>query len=167
MPAQPAWFHRLDAILETLRGMSASHLDRLAVEKLFGVRERRARQLMAGLAGLRVGNAVAVSRLALIERLEQTMASGIFEWERNRRARLIEELDRSRRVMAGRNVHIKSPANVVELRFANLCQDIFLRPGELRIEFHGAEDLATKLFELANAISNDWLSFAAMVEEWP
>ena len=43
MPAQPAWFHRLDEILETLRAMECSHLDRLAVQKLFGVRERRAR----------------------------------------------------------------------------------------------------------------------------
>ena len=59
MPSQPAWFHRLNEILETLRGMESSHLDRLAVQKLFGVRERRARQLMAGLTGLRAGNASA------------------------------------------------------------------------------------------------------------
>jgi hypothetical protein len=37
MPAQPAWFHRLLPILETLRGME------------------RARQIIAGLDGLRVG----------------------------------------------------------------------------------------------------------------
>jgi len=28
MPAQPAWFHRLDEILETLQGMESTHLDR-------------------------------------------------------------------------------------------------------------------------------------------
>ena len=68
MPAQRAWFHRLDEILSALRSMTSTHLDRAAVEKLFRVRQRRARQIMAGLEGLRVGNAAAVSREALIAR---------------------------------------------------------------------------------------------------
>ena len=37
MPAQPAWFHRLDEILTALRSIEST---RLAVERLFGVRER-------------------------------------------------------------------------------------------------------------------------------
>src|ERR1035437_5521397 len=102
MPAQPTWFHRLDEILETLRGMESSHLDRQAVQKLFGVRERRARQLMAGLPGLRAGNAFAASRLALIARLEETAAGALFQWETNRRARVVEDLDRTRRHPAAR-----------------------------------------------------------------
>ena len=106
MPYQPAWFHRLDEILETLRGMESSHLDRLAVQKLFGVRERRARQLMAGLPGLRAGNAFAASRLALIARLEETAQGGLFQWETNRRARVDEELDRTRRQLVARRVRI-------------------------------------------------------------
>ena len=61
MPAQPAWFHRLDEILADLRSMTSTHLDRAAVEKLFRVRQRRARQIMAGLEGLRVGNPAAPS----------------------------------------------------------------------------------------------------------
>ena len=40
MPAQPAWFHRLDEILGALRSIESTRLDRLAVERLFGVRER-------------------------------------------------------------------------------------------------------------------------------
>ena len=78
MAAQPAWFHRLDEILGALRSMTSTHLDRAAVEKLFRVRQRRARQIMAGLEGLRVGNAAAVSREALIARLERTVAAGVF-----------------------------------------------------------------------------------------
>ena len=64
VPAQPAWFHRLDEILADLRSMTSTHLDRAAVEKLFRVRQRRARQIMAGLEGLRVGNAAPVRRTA-------------------------------------------------------------------------------------------------------
>ena len=43
MPSQPACFHRLDEILSALRPMTSAHLDRAAVEKLFRVRQRRAR----------------------------------------------------------------------------------------------------------------------------
>ena len=75
MPAQPACFHRLDEILASLRAMTSTRLDRAAVEKLFRVPQRRARQIMADLEGLRAGNAPVVSRAALIVRLEQMVAS--------------------------------------------------------------------------------------------
>ena len=77
MPSQPAWFNRLDEILGAMRSMTSTHLDHAAVEKLFRVRQRRARQIMAVFEGLRVGNAAAVSREALIARLEQTASSGV------------------------------------------------------------------------------------------
>ena len=70
MPSQPSWFHRLEEILGALRSVTSTRLDRAAVEKLFRVRQRRARQIMADLEGLRTGNAAAVSRAALIARLE-------------------------------------------------------------------------------------------------
>ena len=47
----------------------------------------------------------------------------------------------------------------------DLSGDIALKPGELRIEFYGAEDLAAKLFELSQAMANDWQAFARAVEE--
>ena len=74
--------------------MTSTHLDRAAVEKLFRVRQRRARQIMAGLEGLRVGNAA---------------------------------------------------ADVRERRLEDLSAGIALRPGELRVVFSAAEDLAAKL----------------------
>ena len=55
MPSKPSWFHRLPEILDVLTHMDASHLDRQAVEKLFRVGPRRARQWMAGLPGIRAG----------------------------------------------------------------------------------------------------------------
>ena len=42
MPAQPAWFHRLEEIFSALRSMTSTRLDRLAVEKLFRVCGSRA-----------------------------------------------------------------------------------------------------------------------------
>ena len=101
MPSQPACFHRLEEVLGALRSMTSTHLDLAAVEKLFRVRQRRARQIMAGLEGLRVGNAAAVSREALIARLERPPAAGVFQWEGNRRARVVEALDLARQPAGG------------------------------------------------------------------
>jgi hypothetical protein len=44
-----------------------------------------------------------------------------------------------------------------------------LKPGELRIESFGAEDLADKLFDLSHAMANDWSAFTWVVkdEAWP
>ena len=71
MPAKPAWFPRIGSILADLRVLNSDYLDRKAVERIFGVRQRRARQLMGGLPTLQIGNALAIPRSALIERLEQ------------------------------------------------------------------------------------------------
>ena len=40
MPSKPTGFHRLPEILDVLRSMDASHLDRQGVETLFGVGPR-------------------------------------------------------------------------------------------------------------------------------
>jgi hypothetical protein len=54
----------------------------------------------------KVGNAFAADRGALIGRLEATATAGPFQWEMNRRARIVDELDRTRRIMAERRVRI-------------------------------------------------------------
>lgn len=167
MPAQPAWFHRLKEILEELRGLEISHLDRLAVQKLFRVHERRARQIMAGLPALQVGNAVAVERQALLQRFENTAAGDRFQWETTRRAKLVDDLDRIRRDLAATRVPIPAAADVRDRSGGELPDGIELRPGELRIQFDGAEDLAAKLFELSQAMSNDWHAFAQALEDPP
>jgi hypothetical protein len=165
LPAHPTWFHRLDSILEELRSLEVAYLDRLALQKLFRVRERRARQIMAGLPSLQVGNAVAVERRALIGRLENIAAGDRFQYEITRRARLVEDLERTRRQLAARQVRVPAAADVRDRSFRDLGAGIELRPGELRIQFYGAEDLAAKLFELSQAMANDWQAFARAVEE--
>jgi hypothetical protein len=164
MPAQPAWFHRLDEILGELSELKTSHLDRLSVQKLFGVRERRARQLMAGLPCLQVGNAIAVERQALIHRLLNTAGGERFQWEISRRERVSQSLETVRRHLAARRVPLPTPADVRDRMVRDLGPGIELRAGELRLQFCGAEDLAAKLFELSQAMANDWDAFKTLVE---
>ena len=111
---------------------------------------------MAGLAGIRAGNAAVISRLALIERMRETAASGVYQWEVRRRGRVVEELERTRRELAARRVQIPVSPDAAHRRFGNLPETIDLRPGELRIAFSDAEDLAAKLWELSQAMAHDW-----------
>jgi hypothetical protein len=48
---------------------------------------------------------------------------------------------------------------VREREVSGLGEGIDLQPGELRVHFIGAEDLAAKLFELSHAMANDWEAF--------
>ena len=47
------------------------------------------------------------------------------------------------------------PAAVAAQKLADLPAGVHLRPGELRIEFNGAEELLQRLYELSQAILND------------
>jgi hypothetical protein len=165
MPPQPAWFHRVKEILAHLRSLDANYIDRHAVEKLFNVRERRARQIMAGLPCLQVGNAVAVDRDALISRLENTAAGDRFQWEVSRRARIAQTLESIRKQAAAQRVQIPAASDVRDRVVRDLSSGIELSTGELRIRFTGPEDLAGKLFELSQAMANDWDGFVERIEE--
>ena len=116
---------------------------------------------MAGLPCLQIGNAVGVSRPALIERLEATKVGNRFQWEVARRTRVAVSLETLRKNFAARQVQVPAPAGARDRLFDNMSPEIEVRPGELRICFAGAEDLAAKLFELSQAMANDWDRFAA------
>lgn len=62
-------------------------------------------------------------------------------------------------------MRIPAAADVEERRVRDLSGDIALKPGELRIEFFGVEDLAAKLFALSQAMANDWRAFSEAVED--
>ena len=102
---------------------------------------------MTGLPGIRVGNAAAISRLALIERMRETAASGVYQWAVARRVQIPV-----------------SPAGA-HRRFGDLPEAIRLSEGGLRMAFSGAEDLAAKLVELSQAMPHDWTGFMRTVEE--
>jgi hypothetical protein len=164
MPAQSTWFHRLNEILSELRSLQTLYLDRQAVEQIFGVRERRARQLMAGLPCLQIGNAVGVSRQALVERVENIAVGQHCQWELRRRARVSEAVDTMRRQAAARRVVVPALTDVHDRTLSDLPSGVELRRGELCIQFGSAEDLAAKLFELSQAMANDWQAFVTAVD---
>lgn len=78
---------------------------------------------------------------------------------------MVEDLDRTRRQLAARRVRIPAAGDVEERRLRDLSRDIALKPGELRIEIYGAEDLAAKLLKLSKAMANDWADFARAIND--
>ena len=102
---------------------------------------------------------------ALIERMRETAASGVYQWEVARRGRAVEELGRTRREIAACRVQIPAAPDRAHRRFGDLPEAIRLSEGELRMAFSGAEDLAAKLVDLSQAMPHDWNGFMRTVEE--
>ena len=140
MPSQPFWHVRLDAILAQLRGLDAEYVDRQAIERIFGVGERRARQLMGGCNAIKVGNAMAIRRTSLLERLESASVA----------------VSKSSRILNARGLD----GHVAPIR-QKLPPGFHLTEGELRVFFISPTELAAKLSAAAAAITADWDAFAA------
>ena len=64
----------------------------------------------------------------------------------------------------GRQVRIPVLPAVREQRLADLPAGIHFQPGELRIEFRNTEALLRRLFELSQAILNDYQRFEEAIE---
>ena len=115
--------------------------------------------------GYQAGRTFLVDRVELIRALRR-IARGDYEWELARRTKLAKEIERTRKLLPGRQVEIVVPAEVAEQRIDDLPAGVHLRPGELRlrIEFNGTEDLLRRLFELSQAIVNDYQRFEEICE---
>ena len=157
MPAQPTWFPRLSEILAELRALEkAPYIDRQAFEKLFGIRDRRARVLMSRFAGTQIGNAWAVDRRHLIQALERIQRGEDFQYEHRRRQRVANAYEEAKREHPARQVQIPVTRESLGRTLPSLPSGIELGPGELRLRFSSFEDFLTKLFELGQAVQNDF-----------
>ena len=167
LPAQPSWIHRLPEISDRLREVEVPFLDRRLIEKLFGIRPRRAQLLMRSFAGYRAGNSRVIDRTALLARLEELERGEEVAYERRRRVKVVEALEQAHEELAGRRVQIRVDPEVFRRQIAELPEGIRLTRGELRIRFDGPQELLSRLFELSQAILNDYQRFEEMVRPDP
>ncbi len=157
MPMRKTWLHRVPEILKDLSGMQVPVVDRAVFEKVFGVRRRRAIQLLHFFGGYLAGQTFLVDRLALIGQLELLQAGAEFIREERRKQRLTEALDAAR-------IRIPVEPGLKDRRLCDLPEGIHLQPGSLRVDFCKAEDLLAKLFELSKAAANDFEAFRGAAE---
>ena len=135
---------------------SIEQLDLHAIEAIFQVHDRRARALLARFGGRRSGNGWIISRLDLIAALEQLQRGEEFQYDLRRRRRVAEIYQEAKRLLPARQVVIAAPAESTERTLTSLPPGIRISPNELRIEFSGFQDLLGKLFELSQAVQNDF-----------
>ena len=159
MPAKARWLLRVPEILAELSVLDVPVVDRAVCERLFGLRRRRAIDLIRGFGGYQAGRTFLMDRPKLIERLEQIRDSPDFKMEWRRKERLTERLDAMRRLQAGARVAIAVEPETLSQRLPDLPEGVGLSPGALHIQFQSPEELLSKLFALAQAITNDYEAF--------
>jgi hypothetical protein len=162
MPMKKTWLLRLTEIREELTAMQVPVVDRAIFERLFGVRRRRAIQLLHYFDGYQSGRTFLIDRLSLIEQLAPLEASAEFAVEQRRRQRLVESLEKPRRSRAGARVIIP----VTAVHNGTLLPDgVQLDCGTLRVEFAEVRDLLAKLYAIAQAAAADFEAFRAAAEK--
>jgi hypothetical protein len=165
MPAQPSWFPRLSEILAELRSLEQiPYLDRQAFERLFHVRDRRARVLMSRFGGLQIGNAWVIDRQELIRALETIQRGEDFQWEQWRRRRIAAFYQEAEREHPARQVQIPVKRESLDHTLTSLPSGVELDANELRIRFSSFEEFLTKLFEVGQAVQNDFENFNRFFE---
>ena len=142
--------------------MKVPVVDRAVFERLFGVRRRRAIQLLHYFNGYQSGRTFLIDRVSLIEQLAPLEASADFALEHHRRQRLVESLDKLRRSRAGTSVVIRVEAGT--RNGAGLPAGVQFEPGLLRVAFDDVRDLLAKLYGVSRAAAADFESFRAAAE---
>src|ERR1700676_3183787 len=158
MPAKAAWLLQIPEILAHLEVFDLPVLDRAIIEHLFGLRRRRAIELMHLFGGYQAGRTCLIDRRRLIDHLRSLAEGEDFKGAAR------SELDQFRWSEAAMRVKIPVQPDVRSRRMADLSAGVALEAGHLHIEFSGTEDLLTKLFELSQAAANDFDRFRAASE---
>jgi hypothetical protein len=162
MPAKPFWFLRVSEITSELRQLTVPVVDRAIVEELFRLKRRQAIELMHRFGGYQAGRTFLIDRAHLIQRLQELASGAEFEFEVCRRERLGEYLEDMRRQRRAIQVRFPVAREAFSRKVRDLPDGVLLRPGRLEVDFKGTEDLLTKLFDLAQAASNDFERFESI-----
>jgi hypothetical protein len=164
MPAKAQWLLQIPEIVSLLETFNVPVVDRAIIERLFGLRRRRAIELLHRFGGFEAGRTFLVDRHLLIEHLRHLADGEEFQGESRRRERLDHTVEQLRRSQVAARVKISVQPDVFSRKFADVSPGVALEAGHLHIAFSGTEDLLTKLFELSQAASNDFDGFRAAAE---
>ena len=165
MPPKPQWFQRLPEIIEEVSALTVPVVDRAILEKIFQLKRRATINLMARFGGYQVGKTYLVDQQKLIALLTEIQQGEDYQFEIRRRERVLDLLDKARKQRAAVAVSVPVEPDVYQRIIPELPEGVSLKPGELTITAESAEDLLRKLFELAQAISNDFDRFRQVVED--
>jgi hypothetical protein len=99
-------------------------------------------------------------REGLIAHLKRLAAGDEAHYERRRRQKLAQVLERLRQeALARPQVLVEAPAAVLSQEFANLPDGVSVSPGAIAIKFSSPSEALQRLLALAMAIGNDFSEF--------
>ena len=159
MPAKPEWLLRLPDIRAELEHLDVPVVDRAGIERIFGLKRRRAIELLHQFGGYQAGRTFLLDRARLLEALKSLESREDYTAEKRRRERLRDVLEASREHLILTRVQIPVRAAAVRPSLDRLAPGVLLLPGILSIEFRHPIELLEKLYGLAQALTHDFEKF--------
>ena len=161
MPAKPRWLLAIPDAIRQLEQLDRDLLIRRDLERLFGVSKVRATALMTAFGAGRTGHLLTLPRAALLRQLRRHRTLAPFRGEETRRDRVVTAIRQAR--LTG--IRVAVPSEALEARLSGLPDGVSVEPGRIEVRFSGAQDAVGRLFALAQALTNDYEQFEALVEE--
>ena len=163
MSAKAEWLLRLPEIRAELEHLAVPIVDRAGIERIFGLRRRRAIELMHQFGGYQAGRTFLLDRARLLEALQSLESREDYSVEKRRRERLGDVVEASREHLMSMRVRIPVRAAAARASLDRLAPGVVLLPGILTIEFRHPIELLEKLYGLAQAIANDFEKFEGLL----
>jgi hypothetical protein len=163
MPAKPEWLLRLPEIRAELDYLAVPIVDRAGIERIFGLKRRRAIELLHQFGGYQAGRTFLLDRARLLEALQSLESGEDYTAEKRRRERLGDVVEASREHLISTRVRIPVRAAAARASLDRLAPGVLLMPGMLSIEFRHPVELLEKLYGLAQAISHDFEKFEELL----
>ena len=120
MPAKALWLLQIPEIVSLLETFDVPVVDRAIIERLFGLRRRRAIELLHRFGGYQAGRTFLIDRRLLIEHLRRLADGEELQRESQRRERLGHTVDQLRRHQAAARVKISVEPDVFGRKLAEL-----------------------------------------------
>ncbi len=159
VPARPRWLLAIPDAIKQLEDLDQDLLTRRDLERLFGVSKVRAAQLMTAFGAGRTGHLLTLPRAELLRQLRRQRKRAAFRHEETRREKVVTEIRRAR--LTG--IRVAVPVEALEARLAGLPAGVSVEPDRIEVRFGGAQEAVGRLFALAQALTNDYESFEALV----
>ena len=163
MSAKAEWLLRLPEIRAELEHLDVPVVDRAGIERLFGLRRRRAIELMHQFGGYQAARTFLVDRARLLEALQSLESREDYSVEKRRRERLGDVVEASREHLISMRVRIPVRATAARASLDRLAPGVLLLPGVLSIEFQRPIELLEKLYWLSQAIAHDFEKFEGLL----
>ena len=161
VPAKPRWLLAIPDAIRQLEQLDRALLTRRDLERLFGVSKVRAAQLMTAFGAGRTGHLLTLPRAELLRQLRRHRKRAAFRGEETRRERVVTEIRKAR--LTG--IRVAVPVEALEARLSGLPAGVSVEPRRIEVRFSDAKDAVGRLFALAQALTNDYEQFEALVEE--